>query len=54
MYSSMAMYISEQKSVLKQLRVWHKLSADEKKKFAECKTYIQVDNLMVTFRRKYM
>lgn len=73
-------YISEHKQVLKDLKIWRKMTVEEKHFFNECskcdkyrqyadnaetalcpcltcrfrKTEIQVDNKMITLRKKYM
>ena len=47
-------YRLKQRKILEQLCVWKKLSNAEQTRFNNASTEIQVDNLMTTYRRKYM
>ena len=46
--------IKEKVDILKQLGVWSKLSAEERTRFKACANEIQLTNMQVTFRHKYM
>ena len=47
-------YIMEHIDILDDLSIWRRLSTEEKQKFVSCTTEMQVDNLMHSFRDKYI
>lgn len=47
-------YIEEREEMLKDFRIWKKLSAEEQMSLRSCTTEIQVDNKMKGFIRKYL
>lgn len=47
-------YIAEHRQILKDLCIWKHLTEEEKTQFKACTTEVQVDNLMASFRRKYL
>lgn len=42
------------RTILRQLGIWAKLSTEEIAKFNACKNEIQMQQLQVTFRHKYL
>lgn len=50
----MTEYIKQQKKILKQMCVWGRIPKEEKQRFKTCTNEIQADNMMTTFRRKYL
>lgn len=46
--------IKEKKSILKDLGIWRKMNAEEKKQFSNCQTESEMLRLQVTFRHKYL
>lgn len=52
--TKMTDYRLKQRKILEQLCVWRRLSVEEQMRFNTAATEIQVDNLMTTYRRKYM
>ena len=47
-------YILEHIDILKDLKIWKKMSKFEKLDFESCKTEIQIDNKMKALRHKYL
>ena len=47
-------YRDEARRVLKDLCIYRKLTPEERDAFNNAKTEIQIDNLLTTFRRKYL
>lgn len=47
-------YIKEQTKILKQMCVWGQIPKEEKQRFKNCANEIQADNMMTTFRHKYL
>ena len=47
-------YIKQQKQILKQMCVWSQIPKEEKQRFQNCENEIQADNMMATFRHKYL
>lgn len=50
----MTNYIHRHRRILKHLGIWDKCTEAEKIRFKSCTTEIQVDNMMVAFRHKYL
>lgn len=51
---SIKSYKREAREILKDLCVYDKLTDEEREAFRNATTEIQVDNLLVSFRRKYL
>ena len=51
---TMTDYIEEREGMLKDFRIWKKLSAEERNDLRSCTTEIQVDNKVREFIRRYL
>lgn len=47
-------YVLEHIAILKDLRIWKKMTKLEQLEFKTCKTEIQIDNKMKMLRHKYL
>lgn len=47
-------YRREIRGILRDLGIWNKLTDEEKVKFKTCQSEIQMQQLQVTFRHKYL
>lgn len=50
----MKKYIAQQKRILKQMNIWSVIPKEEKQRFKNAQNEIQADNMMHTFRNKYL
>lgn len=50
----MKKYIKNQKKILKQMHIWGRIPRSEKEHFKHSANEIQADNMMKTFRNKYL
>ena len=51
---SLEEYITLRKSILSQLRVWEKMTKEEKERFKTATSQVQVNNIAINMRQKYL
>lgn len=47
-------YITIRKSILSQLRIWEKMTKEEKARFKAATSELQVNNIAINMRQKYL
>ena len=47
-------YIKQQTKILKEMHIWGSIPKEEKQRFKSSSNEIQADNMMATFRHKYL